>query len=64
MQDISSSHHPHNPGCYEIRPRWHLTARCAGRFDGMIVTTHDDGTTVIEGRVVDRAARHTPRSLT
>ena len=58
MHDISSSHYPHNPGWYEIRLEGHLSARWASRFDGMTLTTRDDGTTVIEGRVVDQAALH------
>ena len=28
------------------------------RFDGMTLTTHEDGTTVLEGLVVDQAALH------
>ena len=58
MQDISRRHHPHNPGWYEIRLEGHLSARWASRFDGMTLTNHDDGTSVIEGRVVDQAALH------
>jgi hypothetical protein len=58
MQDISSRNHRHSSGLYEIRLEGHLSARWASRFDGMTLTTHDDGTTVIEGRVVDQAALH------
>ena len=46
------------PGWYEIRLTGHLAARWASRFDGMTLTTHDDGTTLIEGAVVDQAALH------
>jgi hypothetical protein len=42
---------------YEIRLGGHLDARWAARFDGMTLTT-GDGTTVIEGPVVDQAALH------
>ena len=34
------------------RERW------AGRFDGMTLTPHDDGSTLIQGHVVDQAALH------
>ena len=57
MQDIFSSHR-HPPGRYEIRLEGHLSSRWASRFDGMTLTTHEDGTTVITGRVVDQAALH------
>lgn len=48
----------HNPGQYEIRLKGHLAPRWAARFDGMTLTTQDDGTTLIEGPVVDQAALH------
>ncbi|HKT02447.1 MAG TPA: hypothetical protein VJT31_23205 [Rugosimonospora sp.] len=41
---------------YQIRLRGHLDARWAARFDGMTLTNRGDGTTVIEGPVVDQAA--------
>ena len=44
------------PRRYEIRLSGHLDARWAARFDGMTLTAADDGTTVIEGPVVDQAA--------
>jgi hypothetical protein len=50
--------HQHDPGRYEIRLRGHLAARWAAWFDGMTVTTASDGTTVLEGPVVDQAALH------
>ena len=43
---------------YEICIKGHLSTRWAGRFDGMTLTARDDGTTVIEGPVVDQAALH------
>ena len=46
------------PGWYEIRVKGHLADRWAAWFDGMTLTTHDDGTTLIEGAVVDQAALH------
>ncbi|HEV8560453.1 MAG TPA: hypothetical protein VGR06_29330 [Actinophytocola sp.] len=43
-------------GRYEIRIKGHLGARWAARFDGMTLTARADGTTLIEGPVVDQAA--------
>ena len=57
MSDTSAGH-SHNPGRYEIRLKGHLSSRWAARFDGMTLTTRADGTTVIEGPVVDQAALH------
>ena len=45
-------------GRYVIRIKGHLASRWGPRFDGMTLTTHDDGTTVIEGPVVDQSALH------
>lgn len=45
-------------GRYEIRVRGHLAARWAVWFDGMSLTRHDDGTTVIAGTVADQSALH------
>ncbi len=49
---------PDRPGRYEIRLLGHLDARWAARFDEMTLTTTRDGSTVIEGPVVDQAALH------
>jgi hypothetical protein len=54
MRDTSAGRHDR----YEIRIQGHLAARWAARFDGMTLTTHDNGTTVLEGPVVDQAALH------
>lgn len=43
---------------YEIRVAGHLAPRWSAWFDGLAVTTDDDGTTVIRGSVVDQAALH------
>ena len=45
-------------GRFEIRVRGHLDARWAGRFDGFALRRHSDGTTVLDGLVVDQAALH------
>ena len=56
MRDI---HRPtegyHEPGLYEIRLKGHLDERWAERFEGLTFS-HDDGTTVLFGPVVDQAA--------
>jgi hypothetical protein len=43
---------------YEIRVKGHLGPRWAAWFDGLSLTTEEDGTTVISGPVVDQAALH------
>jgi hypothetical protein len=45
-------------GSYEIRVRGHLDARWAAWFDGLSLTHQADGTTLIQGTVVDQAALH------
>jgi hypothetical protein len=54
----ASAGHQHDSGRYEIRLQGHLAARWTNWFDGMTLTTHSDGTTVLEGAVVDQAALH------
>jgi hypothetical protein len=46
------------PDRYEIRVRGHLADRWAARFDGMTLTRRTDGTTVLDGPVVDQSALH------
>jgi hypothetical protein len=46
------------PGEYEIRIKGHLDTRWAPAFDGLSLTQESDGTTVIQGPVVDQAALH------
>jgi hypothetical protein len=43
---------------YEIRVKGHLGSRWSAWFDGLTVTTEDDGITVITGPVVDQSALH------
>ena len=50
--------HPQEPGRYEIRVKGHLGARWTTWFDGMTLSTASDGTTLIDGPVVDQAALH------
>lgn len=45
-------------GRYEIRLAGHLDTRWAAWFDGLSLTHRSDGTTVIDGPVVDQAALH------
>jgi hypothetical protein len=49
---------PAPPHRYEIRLQGHLDSRWAAWFDGMTLTRHSDGTTVLDGPVVDQAALH------
>jgi hypothetical protein len=48
----------HGAGRYEIRVEGHLGPRWAAWFDGLVLTRDGDGTTVIDGPVVDQAALH------
>jgi len=48
----------HNPGQYEIRLKGHLAPRWAAWFDGLSLSSEDDGTTIISGPVPDQAALH------
>jgi hypothetical protein len=57
MRDDPTSQ-DHGPGRYEIRVGGHLASRWGAWFDGMTLTRHDDGTTVIDGTVTDQAALH------
>jgi hypothetical protein len=57
MSDTSAGH-PTRPMRYEIRVKGHLAARWATWFDGMTLTAGNDGTTVLDGSVVDQAALH------
>jgi len=43
---------------YEIRIDGHLGTRWATWFDGLSITTANDGTTVLRGSVIDQAALH------
>ncbi len=43
---------------YEIRLAGRLDARWATWFDGLAVSQHSDGTTVLRGSVADQAALH------
>ncbi len=49
---------PPGSGRYEIRLRGRLDPRWAAWFDGMTLTTADDGTTALRGPVTDQAALH------
>jgi hypothetical protein len=57
MSDTSTGH-PNEAGRYEIRIKGHLAARWGTWFDGMTLSAEGDGTTVLEGPVVDQAALH------
>jgi len=55
MSEISTAS---EAGRYEIRLKGHLDNRWATWFDGLTLTTRNDGTTVIHGLVVDQSALH------
>ncbi|MGA8211331.1 MAG: hypothetical protein WB798_14400 [Nocardioidaceae bacterium] len=48
---------PHS-GWYRIRIEGRLPSRWATHFEPMTLSTSDDGTTLIQGLVVDQAALH------
>lgn len=48
----------HESAWYEIRLQGRLDPRWTVWFDGMTVSAHADGTTVIRGPVADQAALH------
>ena len=54
----SSKGRRHEFGTYEIRLTGHLDQRWAAWFDGLTLTHHSDGTTVLHGPVVDQVALH------
>ena len=56
--DTGSTVRPHEPVRYAIRVQARLDARWSAWFDGMNLTAGTDGTTVVEGLVVDQAALH------
>ena len=55
MSDMSAGHLP-TSGRYEIRLRGHLDSHWAAWFDGMTLIRRSDGTTVLDGTLVDQAA--------
>ena len=55
MSEISTAK---EAGRYEIRLKGHLDNRWAIWFDGMTLTTNSEGTTTLDGIVVDQSALH------
>jgi hypothetical protein len=49
---------PHEAGRYQIRLKGHLDGRWSDWFDGLTLTRESDGSTVLEGLVLDQAALH------
>ena len=43
---------------YEIRITGHLASRWAAAFEGLSLTQHADGTTVLGGLIADQSALH------
>jgi hypothetical protein len=56
--DTPSADQALKPGSYRIRLDGHLAPRWATWFDGMTLTSDNDGNTVMEGPVVDQSALH------
>jgi hypothetical protein len=56
--DTSPADRAPQAGCYRIRIRGRLASRWATRFEGMTLLPQADGTTLIQGPVVDQAALH------
>ncbi|WUJ70455.1 hypothetical protein OG809_35830 [Kribbella soli] len=48
----------HESAWYEIRLEGRIDPRWAAWFDGLTVSAHADGTSVIHGQVADQAALH------
>ncbi|HSL43457.1 MAG TPA: hypothetical protein VK897_08495 [Anaerolineales bacterium] len=46
------------PTNYEIRVRGHLDERRMRWFEGLSVSSHSNGETIISGRILDQAALH------
>ena len=46
------------PDRYEIRVKGHLADRWSAWFDGMTLTRHADGTSVLDGPIADQSALH------
>jgi hypothetical protein len=46
------------PDRYEIRVKGHLADDRAAWFDGMTLTWRADGTTILDGPVIDQSALH------
>ena len=55
MSEIPADRYDH-PGRYEIRLKGHLDTRWAAWFDGLTLTHHSDGSTIIGGPIADQAA--------
>jgi hypothetical protein len=59
MSQTHAANTEHNePGRYEIRVRGHLDGRWADWFEGLTFTHESDGTTLLEGPLIDQAALH------
>ncbi len=52
------TNHGSEAGRYEIRLTGRLDAHWTAWFDGLVVSHHGDGTTVISGPIPDQAALH------
>ncbi len=55
-QTFDERHNQHQ--CYEIRLKGHLDATWAMWFDGLAITTNENGETLLSGPMADQAALH------
>ena len=55
-QTFDERHDQHQ--CYEIRLKGHLDATWAMWFDGLAITTNENGETLLSGPMADQAALH------
>ena len=58
MSDTSNRTDRHKAGTYEIHLKGHLDPRWAARFGVPSLIQQPDGTTLIQGVVVDQSALH------
>jgi hypothetical protein len=49
---------PDQPIVYQIRIKGHLDPQWTDWFDGMTITLHEDGDTLLTGPVADQASLH------
>ncbi len=54
----ASTEHHYEPELYEIRIKGHLDDRWADWFEGLTFTLVRDGTTLLDGPLIDQAALH------
>ncbi len=56
--NLNPTHGPGQPMVYQIRIKGHLSPQWTDWFEGMAITTEDNGNTLVTGPVIDQAALH------